>query len=87
MESSGLRYEQVLQNLETKLGPYHPDTLNATNSLAQVFTKQNKIDLAEALTRKALLGRITTLAHEINGEVVIKQWKYLISTRCSENSQ
>ena len=60
----------MLQNLEMKLGPYHPDTLNATNSLAQVYTKQNKVDIAESLTRKALLGRITALAHEINGEIL-----------------
>ena len=57
--SSSLRYEQI-----------HPEY--AINSVAQVYTQLNKIDLAVTFTRKVLLGRISMLVSEINGGYLVK---------------
>jgi len=38
-----------MNGMKTKLGPEHPDTLNAMNGLASTYRKQGKLDEAENL--------------------------------------
>jgi tetratricopeptide (TPR) repeat protein len=49
--------EALIEDLEWSLGPDHPDTLNARNSLAAAYQAADRVDEAIPLFEQTLIGR------------------------------
>ncbi|GIK00850.1 hypothetical protein Aspvir_004879 [Aspergillus viridinutans] len=57
-------FTDVLEIMETALGPEHPDTLLSVNDLGSVLNDQGKYEEAEAMHRRALEGLEKALGPE-----------------------